>query len=302
MIRQTVVFFGTGPVAAQSLEFISTICTVEMVITKPRPQHHHGPVPVLDTAKHLGLPVQTVTGRADLDVLMDTHTIASPLGILVDFGIIVSQKVIDTFPIGIINSHFSILPELRGADPITFAILSGQPTTGVSLMRIVEAMDEGPLLSFSEVPIDPDMTTPELTTLLIGTSNHLLEQELPKYIATQKVLPQSVTKRGVSYSRKLTKDDALLDWQKPADQLEREIRAFITWPGSKATIGNHIVAITKAHVEASPDQRPIGTIITSKHHLAIQTSKDLLVVDQLKPAGKNEMSSKAYLAGYGKYL
>src|SRR5690606_11851502 len=138
------------------LEFISTIYTVEMVITKPRPEHHHGPVPVLDTAKHLGLPVQTVTSRAELDVLMDTHTIASPLGILVDFGIIVSQKVIDTFPLGIINSHFSILPELRGADPITFAILSGQPTTGVSLMRIVEAMDEGPLLSFSEVPIDPD--------------------------------------------------------------------------------------------------------------------------------------------------
>src|SRR5262249_45964550 len=156
------------------------------------------------------------------------------------FGIIVSQKTIDYFPLGIINSHFSLLPQWRGADPITFSILSGQKQTGVSLMLLVAAMDEGPLLSQGVYDIEPDETTPSLTDSLIKLSHALLVDALPRYAAgditarSQEVVAQMM---GIptepSYSRKLTKEDGIIDWKKPAEQIEREIRAFADWPKSR---------------------------------------------------------------------
>src|SRR5882672_4684555 len=93
------------------------------------------------------VPVVTASNKTELDSLLGQLHFTSRLGVLIDFGVIVSQKAIDHFDLGIINSHFSILPEWRGADPITFSILSGQEETGVSLMLLVRAMDEGPLLA-----------------------------------------------------------------------------------------------------------------------------------------------------------
>ena len=94
---------------------------------------------------------------------MSEQSFASPYAILIDFGIIVSRQVIDYFPLGIINSHFSLLPHLRGADPITRAIANGDPKTGVSLMLIDEGMDTGKLLTSRVLPIEPTDTTPSLT-------------------------------------------------------------------------------------------------------------------------------------------
>src|SRR6202000_1513764 len=108
----------------------------------------------VDMAQRLGLPLCTAATRRELGTLFVGASFKSNVAVLIDFGIIVSQSVIDFFPNGIINSHFSLLPEWRGADPITFAILSGQKQTGVSLMLVVEAMDEGPLLAVGEIELD----------------------------------------------------------------------------------------------------------------------------------------------------
>lgn len=296
-MSEPILFFGSGPVAAESLRLLVGSFSIEAVVTKPRPLHHRGEVPVLTMAEKLGLPVKTAANGAELDELFQGKPFKSRAAILVDFGIIVSQKVIDYFPLGIVNSHFSILPEWRGADPITFAILSGQEQTGVSLMLLVAAMDEGPLLAYGEHGLSPETTTPELTDYLIKLSYALLRDVMPKYLSGElKPAPQTITGRQVSYSRKLSKEDALLDWSKPAVELERQIRAFIEWPKSRATFGKLEAVITKAHVVASSGKPGERTVIDKQP--VVFCGKQALALDRLKPAGKQEMTGQAFLAGY----
>lgn len=305
---QTIIFFGSGPVAAKSLELLAENFTIEGVVTKPKPAHHHGSFPVLDVASSLGLAVHTVSTKGELSQLLANAPFSSKLGVLIDFGIIVGQDVIDYFEMGIINSHFSILPDLRGADPISFAILSGQDITGVSIMLLVEQLDEGPLLGYGEQPLDGHETTPSLTESLIDLSNSLLAHELPRYMdgLTQGV-PQDITARKVSYSRKLSKEDGRIDWAKPADQLEREVRAFIDWPKSTTQLAGKEVILTKTHCSLISDDQikslSVGAAyITPDNELAVQTRKGLLIIDMLKPVGKKAMSAQEFLRGYGQSL
>lgn len=299
-ISETIVFFGSGPVAAKSLELLADNFDIEAVVTKPRPDHHKGDVPVLAIAERLSLPVFTAGNKQVLDELFSSSFFMSHLGVLIDFGIIVSQSVIDYFPLGIVNSHFSVLPEWRGADPITFAILSGQKMTGVSLMLLVEKMDEGPLIGFGEQPLNGHETTPELTQKLINLSDALIQDLLPGYVENNKSMEQSTTGRQASYSRKLTKDDGIIDWTKSAEQIEREIRAFREWPKSRTNLGNKEVVITAAKV--FDKSGPAGQVEISDKQLMVYAEEKALIIEKLKPVGKNEMSSEAFLAGYKQLL
>ncbi len=299
--KPTVVFFGSGPVAAKSLALLTRHVTVEAVVTKPKPAHHRGTFPVIDVAKKLGLPTKTVQNRAELSELIAAKPFNSRLGVLIDFGIIVARDVIDYFPLGIVNSHFSILPEWRGADPISFAVLSGQQQTGVSLMLLVAAMDEGPLLAYGEYDLSPGTTTPELTDNLIHLSDALLQEMLPLYVRGElKLADQTMTGRGVSYSRKLSKADGTLDWTKPAEQLEREIRAFAGWPKSRTALAGRDVVITTAHSITGAGAP--GTAEIKDKELIIHCGRGALAIDMLKPAGKKEMTAAAFIAGYGQLL
>lgn len=306
-LSDKIVFFGSGPVAAQSLALLADDFSFEAVVTKPRPPHHRGSVPVLELAERLHLPVYTAENGAELNKLFAKKPFQSRLGVLIDFGIIVSQAVIDYFPLGIINSHFSLLPEWRGADPITFSVLSGQKQTGVSLMLLTAGMDEGPLLGHTIVDIPPEITTGELTQILIQSSYHALQTVIPRYVSGS-ITPRSqesvATELGRSttptYSRKLTKNDGILDWSKPAVQLEREIRAFNEWPKSRANLGKFDVIVTKAHVvEASGT--PGALSINGKSPIVF-CGEQALALDRLKPAGKQEMTGEAFLAGYRNQL
>lgn len=298
---ETIVFFGSGPVAAESLRLLVRTFTVEAVITKPRPAHHKGSVPVLETAEELGLQTFTAANKHALDDLFANRPVQSKLGVLIDFGIIVSQRVIDYFPFGIINSHFSLLPEWRGADPITFSILSGQKQTGVSLMLLSAGMDEGPLLAQAPFDLTEDITTPQLTDALIELSDASLKEILPLWIdgKTQAAPQEEVTLSSVkkpTYSRKLTKEDGVIDWLKDAGQIEREIRAYQEWPKSRTTFGNLDVVITKAHVILQ--NGTAGKCVILKKKPVVFCGSNALVIDALKPAGKKEMTGEAFLAGY----
>jgi len=300
-MSEPIVFFGSGPVAAESLSILSEFCTIEAVVTKPRALHHKGSVPVLELAESLELAVHTVTDKQSLDALIRTQPFSARVGVLVDFGIIISQEVINYFPLGIVNSHFSLLPEWRGADPITFSILSGQKQTGVSLMLLTAGMDEGPLLAQSLYEIPPTMTTPELTKELVDLSGHMLKDILPLWVE-DKITPapqEAITlapSPTPTYSRKLTKEDGFLLWEKPAEVLEREIRAFHEWPKSRAILGSIEAIITKAHVESGTGTP--GKMIVVDKKPAVLCASNTLVIDRLKPAGKQEMTGEAFLAGY----
>lgn len=286
-INERCVFFGSGPVAAACLELLVKHTVVEAVITKPRPAHHKGTVPVLEVAKKHNLPITTATSKTELDEVFARVKFTSRYAILIDFGIIVSKKIIDYFPLGIINSHFSLLPHLRGADPITWAIANGDEKTGVSLMLVDEGMDTGKLLTYRTLHIAEGETTPTLTDRLITLSDELLREYVPEYLAGTLVPKNQPHPDRATYSRKLTKQDGILDFTKPATQLEREIRAFIGWPQSRTTLGSIDVIITSASVSYSEKM------------LSIKCGDGkYLVINAIKPIGKKEMPAKAFLAGY----
>lgn len=293
----SIVFLGSGPVALRSLELLSKQFTIEAIITKPVTMHEM-------QAALPGVPVHVVSNRRELDELLATKPLKSALGVLIDFGIIVSQAAIDAFPSGIINSHFSLLPDLRGADPITFAILSGQAQTGVSLMLLSAGMDEGPLLAQTVYSIKPDETTPSLTEALINLSDAALKAIIPKYLdhmiepAPQEAVTLAEVK-SPTYSRKLIKEDGRIDWQKSANQLEREVRAFIQWPKSYTSLAGREVVVTLAR--ATDLQGEPGVVRVEGKRLLVSCGEGSLEIVRLKPAGKPEMDASAFLAGY-RYL
>ena len=190
-------------------------------------------------------------------------------------------------PLGIINSHFSLLPRLRGADPITWSIANGDDKTGVSLMLIDTGMDTGKLLAQRSHRLDGSETTPTLTNDLIILSDSLIREYVPRY------LDGDITPRAqphpdrATYSRKLTKQDGVIDLSLPAEQIERRIRAFVDWPQSRTQIAGIDVIITGAHVSDTPTE------------LSLQCGDGrYLAIDSLKPSGKKEMPARAFLAGY----
>ncbi len=296
----SLVFFGSGPVAAKSLELLAQNFSVEAVVTKPKPAHHHGAFPILDLAESLKLSVHTVSNKAQLSELIGSRPFHSRLGVLIDFGIIVNQDVIDYFPLGIVNSHFSILPQWRGADPITFSILSGQDKTGVSLMLIDADMDTGKIITQKSLSISSDATTKTLTAELINLSRDLLVEYLPKYIDGSVQARNQPHPDRATYSRKLTKQDGIIDWTKAAPRLEREIRAFLEWPKSTTAIGGKEVILTKVSV-VNVTGKP-GLVEIKDKNLIIYAGQQALSIEKLKPAGKKEMTAEAFLAGYGYLL
>lgn len=298
MNKIPIVFFGSGPVAHKSLLRLVSDFTIEAIITKPATQHEiQAVVP--------GTPVYVATNKAELEAPLANQRLTSKLAVLVDFGIIVSKPVIDSFPLGIVNSHFSLLPQWRGADPITFTILSGQRETGVSLMLLTEGLDEGPLLAQSTVMVAETATTPQLTDQLIDVSDALLKTIIPAYTRGECIPVDQLTATlaplaAPTYSRKLTKDDGMIDWTKPAVQLEREIRAFIGWPKSRTILAGREVIITAARIDPSPGEP--GRVFVHDKRLLVGTGEGSLEIERLKPAGKPEMAAAAFLAGYKHFL
>lgn len=293
---ETVVFFGSGPVAAKSLALLRENFPIEAVITKPTT------VREMIRAAGKSTPVHAVTAKSELDELVKSQHFSSKIGILIDFGIIVSRQTIDSFPLGILNSHFSLLPEWRGADPISFSILSGQEITGVSIMLLSEGMDEGPLVGLGEQMIEYNETTTTLTEKLINLSDALLQELIPEYLKQQKTISQEEAAQMLgrpaepTYSRKLTKEDGRIDWQKPAVQIEREIRAFDIWPKSYTVLNGHELIIKNASV--IQENGVPGAYHYDKKSLTVYCGKDALSIVSLQPAGKKEMPIQAFLAGY----
>jgi methionyl-tRNA formyltransferase len=287
--KTSIVFLGSGPVAAESLRLLQEDFRIEAVITKPTTEKEMASV-----AKDA--PLFTVSTRLELDVLIEQQMYSSKVGVIIDFGIIVSQKTIDSFERGIINSHFSLLPELRGADPISFAILDGRQKTGVSLMLLVEAMDEGPLLGFGELVLNGSETTPSLTDDLVRLSNSLLTELLDKYIDGSITISDQTGEP--SYTRKLTKSDGSIDWSKAAVILEREIRGYAGWPKSRTTIESIDCVVTGASVLNEKATGEPGSLFIHNKKLAIVCGENALVIETIKPAGKKEMDSIGFLNGY----
>lgn len=288
-MSKTLIFFGSGPVAAASLLSLADNFPIETVITKAVPKHHKGIAPVEELAKKRGLKLLFANNNEELDALFTEQTFSSQIGVVVDYGVIISQKVIDTFDLGIVNSHFSLLPQWRGADPITFSILSGQEKTGVSLMIIEPKLDTGKLITQTVLQTDlRTETTPSLTDKLITLSNRLLIEYLPRYMSGEITPKNQPHPDRATFSRKLTKQDGILDFTKSATELEREVRAFAGWPKSHMMLFGRDIIVTKAHVRDSPETK-LDILCGDGTYFSID--------ELIGPSGRT-MSGHAFLNGY----
>lgn len=283
------VFFGSGPVAKKCLELLSKNFKIEAIITKESTLQMMSEV-LPNT------PTFCVKNKLELDDLISSKNFNSSIGVLIDFGIIVSKGVIEKFAYGIVNSHFSRLPEWRGADPITFSLLSGQKTSGVTLMLIDEGMDTGKILVQKSIPINNNDSI-EFTERLIKLSNDLLNQYLPAYVNGSIKPRQQPHPDRATYSSKLTKLDGKIDWNKSADLIEREIRAYIEWPKSYTKLGSLDVIIKKAKV-INQKGNPGELASPNKNDLVVYCGENALLIEEVQPAGKKVMSTKDFLLGY----
>lgn len=272
---KTVVFFGNEKLA-------TGISTVEPIIQQA----------IVKAGFNIE---QVVTGK-----LKELRPHTAQIAVLAAYGQIIPQSILDEFPLGIINVHPSLLPAYRGPTPIEQAILDGTAKTGVSVMRLTSGMDEGPIYTQKTIHLSGKESKNDLTKYLQTIGAELIASILPLIInGSLKARQQSHPDRA-TYSHKLSRENSILDWRKPAVQLEREIRAYLGWPGSKTTIAGKDVTITRAHVV--PASGNPGQFIRTQKDLTVITSEDGLSIDSIKPAGKTEMSISAFLAGYSKLI
>lgn len=251
-----------------------------------------------DIANEHGIPFYKPEKLSDMrGMLVELHP---DIGVLVAYGKMVPQEIIDIFPHGIVNIHPSLLPKHRGSTPIESVILNGESETGVSLMQIVSEMDAGPVFAVTKIPLRGDETKQELADSLASIGSKMLQDMLPGIISGD-ILPQGQNHTEATYDPLIQKTGGELDFEKPAAELEREIRAFAGWPKSHTNIAGREVVITSAHVELG-SKLPVGTVFANEKKLCIQTIDGLLVIDSLKPASKPDMPATAFLAGYGRLL
>jgi len=297
MMSKKILFFGSGPVAAASLEKLIKHTDISLVVTKRKAPRFKGTPPVEAVVNEHGMKLSFADNKTELEELILGMDEKFDLGIVLDYGVVITEKTIQSFPLGIINSHFSLLPEWRGADPITFSLLSGQVETGVSLMQIDSGLDTGKLFETSKISISTIDTNPSLTEKLINLSDGLLQKNIPLILNETATKFSQDTNQLTTFSKKIMKEDGLLNLNKPASVLEREIRAFKGWPRSNMKLGELDVIIEEATI--SDISVALGKItIDEQDHIIIGTVKGSLKINKLMPLGKNVMSSKDFLNGY----
>lgn len=217
------------------------------------------------------------------------------VGVLVAYGKIVPQHIIDLIPKGIINIHPSLLPKHRGPTPIESVIRHGETHTGVTIMQLSAKMDAGPVFVQQSVDVPPTIGKVELSSQLQLLGVQLLIDNLPAILnGSLSTTPQDDA--SATYDQLIKKSDGLLDFNKSALELEREIRAYAIWPRSRTTIGKTEVVITSAHM--SDGTGPKGVVWRDGKELGIYCSQGILLIDELVPIGKKVMPASAFIAGY----
>lgn len=244
-----------------------------------------------------GYPVLIIDKNTDLNKQLGS--IKPQVGVLVAYGKILSADVINLFSYGILNIHPSLLPKGRGPSPIEQTILNGDKESGVTIMKLSDEMDKGPILAQEKIALQGNETKQELADTMLEMGSKLLIKTLSDISSNAlEHRPQSDSK--ATYTHKINKSDGDIDWAKPAEQIEREIRAYAGWPKSRARLKNLDCIITEAEVldkNGSP-----GKLETTNDVLTVFTGKGSLRIKRIQPAGKKEMSAEEFLRGYGSRL
>ena len=200
-------------------------------------------------------------------------------------------------PHGCLNIHPSLLPAYRGASPITAAILAGDAVTGVTIMRMDEGLDTGPILVQAECPIDADETTASLSAKLGEVAARLMIETLPGWLGGEiEARPQDDSL--ATYCGHLTKEDGRLDWTQAADVLDRQVRACDPWPGAYTTWRGHRIKVLRARVRPEWQGEGIpGQVVVLEAGIGVVTGQGVLVLLEVQQAGKKPMVADLYARG-----
>ncbi len=295
-----IVFMGSPDFAIPSLELLIENYSVVGIITQPNKpagrRKELKPPSVKLTADKFGLETIQPNKLRDEGVFEQLKKWNPDLIIVVAFGQILRQEVLDLPKFGCINVHASLLPRWRGAAPIHAAILNGDRETGITIMKLDAGVDTGPILCQKPMQIFATETYENLSKRLARMGSDLLLEVLPDYL-TGKIKPVKQSDTGVTNARILKKEDGLLDFTKTSQELERQIRAFYPWPGSYFIIGSERINVIKAEI-GEFNQINAGERGKLHGYPIIGTSNGSLLLNEVQPAGKKIMSGKIFLNGY----
>ncbi len=260
-----VIFAGTPEFAATSLEaLVAAGIRPVAVVTQPDRPAGRGrklqPSAVKIVAEMHGLPVLQPESLKDPSAIAELAALKPDLLIVVAYGQILTRSVLDLPTLGCLNVHASILPRWRGAAPIQRALLAGDAETGVSIMQMEAGLDSGPVYAIERTPIVPSDTAgtlhDRLATLGARALMAVLNQlQVPGFTPT----PQA--EEGVTWARKLDKDEAWLDWRRPAQALAWQVRAFNPWPVAQTRMDGEVLRVWEASAESAAHDAPPGTVL-----------------------------------------
>lgn len=303
MIR--VVFLGTPEFAVPSFEALIEGDDFEVVgvVTQPdRPAGRGQQVrqsPVKQTALKHNIPVSQPKKLRGNEAAIDELRAWQPdVLVVAAFGQILPKDVLELAPHGCINVHASLLPRWRGAAPIHYALRAGDAETGISIMKLDEGLDTGPVLLRWSIPIAPDETAASLHDRLAELGARALSHSLAAYVEGR-LVPAPQEDEGTTYAPTLKKEQGQIDWSEPAAAIDRQVRAYDPWPGTFTTLDGELFKVISGRpLPAEPTDAAPGKLLERDGGLAVQTGEGLYLLDTVQPAGKTRMSSQAYLAGH----
>jgi len=210
------------------------------------------------------------------------------------YGALLPPALLNVGRFGALNIHASLLPRWRGAAPIQRAILAGDRETGISIMQMDEGLDTGPVLAQRSIEIEPQDDAGSLHDKLAALGARLMAETLAE-LAAGRTHAVSQPASGATYARKIGKADTLLDWSRPAAELERSVRAFRPSPGAAATLGGEALKIWSVRVR--PDRGDAGTVLASDEQLVVACGEQSLEIVELQRPGGKRMPALSFLRG-----
>jgi methionyl-tRNA formyltransferase len=298
-----VVFFGTPEFAVPTLEaLLASPFEVVAVVTQPDRPRGRGykttASPVKTTALAAGRRVLQPDSVKDVAFLAELSGLAPDLGVVAAYGQILSNAALAIPRLGMINVHASILPAYRGAAPVHRAVINGELETGVTIMRVVKALDAGPMLAVDRRPITPDETSEEVETDLAAVGARLLVATVPGLVAENVVeVPQDHS--AATYAPRLTKDDGRIDWTWPAGRIHNLIRGLHPWPHAATFVGSQRFILHRSRPAPGPVGSRPGIIVEALgDRLLVATGSGGLDIIEIQPEGKRPMSVREFLSGH----
>ena len=302
-----VVFMGTAELACASLEALCRAPGFSVVAVVTQPDKPKGrdlklqstPIKVVATKREL--PVhQPVKARAP-EFVDELRGFAPDLIVVVAYGQILPQAILDIPKFGCLNVHTSLLPKYRGAAPIQWAILNGESETGVTIMKMDAGLDTGDIVAEMRTPIADTDNAQTLHDRLAKLGADLLVRTIPEY-AAGRMTPRPQPKEGATYARKITKEDGHIDWSKPAREVWNQVRAFMPWPGAFTHLPTEgapkLLKIWDGAVQEHALKGPGEILEAGKFGIVVACGEHALRILELQLEGGKRLTAQQFLSGH----